>query len=301
MKGGRETTRRHREGIELGNQESNSVEEGEPRREAQVEKPKGRLALIANRANSAGRAAQESASSLTQSASLLSLFDKAFAGSGVIADKQVKNLREKNPNKSTVELVSKLERRFLSEVTAIGAATGGTAAVPGVGTVAALGTAVGDTTAFMGLTAVHVQSVARLLEVDVADSDHERALVLAVLLGGSSSGAVSKAAERTGAHWGKLATKKVPTSSIKQLNKVLGRNFVTKYGSKQGILVIGKIAPFGFGAAIGTGGNHLFGRGAVKATRITFADVLKEMKTVSADVHEFLEAEVLDEQRHKED
>lgn len=202
MKDGRKSTSRRPEGIEIGNQELDSAEPEEPGGDEQVEKSKGRLALIADRANAAGPASQQSVSSLTQSASLLSLFDKAFAGSGVIADKQVKSLREKNPGKSPVELVSKLERRFLSEVTTIGAATGGTAAVPGVGTVAALGTAVGATTAFMGLTAVHVQSVARLLEVDVAESDHERALVLAVLLCGSSSGAVSNAAERTGAHWG---------------------------------------------------------------------------------------------------
>lgn len=122
----------------MGNQESRGSEQGDSEQAAPSEKSRGRLAVLADRANSAGKAAQQSASSIAQSASLLSLFDKAFAGSGVLADKQVKNLREKNPDKSPVELVSKLERRFLSEVTAIGAATGGTAAVPGVGTVAAL-------------------------------------------------------------------------------------------------------------------------------------------------------------------
>jgi hypothetical protein len=41
---------------------------------------------------------------------------------------------------------------------------------------------------------------------------------------------------------------------------VLGPRFITKYGTKQGALVLGKQIPFGIGAVIGGGGNHVFGR-----------------------------------------
>jgi hypothetical protein len=41
--------------------------------------------------------------------------------------------------------------------------------------------------------------------------------------------------------------------------------FVTKYGTKQGVLVLGKQIPFFIGVGIGAGGNHLFGWFVIKA------------------------------------
>mgnify|MGYP001814365270 CR=1 FL=1 len=71
---------------------------------------------------------------------------------------------------------------------------------------------------------------------------------------------INKAAGRTGAHWGRTAVNNIPISTIRQVNKILGLNFVTKYGTKQGILVLGKAVPFRIGAAIDAGGNYAFGR-----------------------------------------
>ncbi len=34
-------------------------------------------------------------------------------------------------------------------------------------------------------------------------------------------------------------------ATLRQINSVLGKNFVTKYGTKQGIIVLGRVAPFG--------------------------------------------------------
>lgn len=56
------------------------------------------------------------------------------------------------------------------------------------------------------------------------------------------------------------------------MNKVLGKNFVTKYGTKQGILVLGKSIPFGIGAAIGAGGNLVLGNMTVRAARHAFGE-----------------------------
>jgi hypothetical protein len=65
-------------------------------------------------------------------------------------------------------------------------------------------------------------------------------------------------------------TEAIPTSTITKVNKVLGRWFVTKYGTKQGIVVIGRLAPFGIGAGIGGAGNALFGRTVVAGARRAF-------------------------------
>jgi hypothetical protein len=77
------------------------------------------------------------------------------------------------------------------------------------------------------------------------------------LSSGWSSGAdaIPKIAERTGQHWAKQIVAKVPTSKLLQINKELGRNFITKYGTKQGIIVLGMAVPFGIGAVIGGGAS----------------------------------------------
>lgn len=51
---------------------------------------------------------------------------------------------------------------------------------------------------------------------------------------------------------------------------VLGKNFITKYGTKQGIIVLGRVAPFGIGAVIGGGANAALAALAVRAARRAF-------------------------------
>ncbi len=57
---------------------------------------------------------------------------------------------------------------------------------------------------------------------------------------------------------------------INDMNKKLGPRFITKWGTKQGVLVLGREIPFGIGAGIGAGGNFLVARGSVQAARRAF-------------------------------
>jgi hypothetical protein len=59
-------------------------------------------------------------------------------------------------------------------------------------------------------------------------------------------------------------------STLNQINSVLGRNFVTKYGTKQGVIVLGRVVPFGIGAVIGGGANATVAALAVRAARRAF-------------------------------
>ncbi|HEX5568366.1 MAG TPA: hypothetical protein VFY14_15825, partial [Streptomyces sp.] len=74
----------------------------------------------------------------------------------------------------------------------------------------------------------------------------------------------------TGQHWGRQIVAKVPAETLRQVNKILGRNFITKYGTKQGIIVLGRVAPFGIGAVIGGGANAAIATLTVKASRRAF-------------------------------
>lgn len=163
-----------------------------------------------------------------------------------------------------------LGREFLSAVTTAGAAAGGAAAAPGIGTALAAAANIGVLVGFFGAAALYVLALAELHGLRVDDVERRRTLLLAVLLGDSGAQVVRQAAERTGKHWGRWAAANAPRETIRAINSVLGRNFVTVYGTKQGILVIGRAAPFGIGAVIGGGGNLILGRGIIAAAGRAF-------------------------------
>jgi hypothetical protein len=62
---------------------------------------------------------------------------------------------------------------------------------------------------------------------------------------------VEKMTGRTGQHWADLLPEAIPLTSITAINKALGRWFFRRYAHKQGVLALGRLAPFGIGAAIG--------------------------------------------------
>lgn len=76
--------------------------------------------------------------------------------------------------------------------------------------------------------------------------------------------------ERTGQHWARQLVSGIPMAKINAVNKVLGHNFVTKTGTKQGIVVLGRVIPFGIGAVIGGTANGLFGQGIITASNRAF-------------------------------
>lgn len=211
----------------------------------------------------------ETAQAQDDDGALMRTLDASLGQAEKLVAMRIDRLRRQYPDADDAVLLKKLERTFLSSVTSSGAAIGATATVPGVGTAASVAAAAGDATFFLTAAATHVLSVARLRGLDIDNFEHQKALVMMVLLGGSSSSIVTKVAERTGLHWGTKAAKAVPLSTIKSLNKMLGPYFVTRFGTQRGILVLGRAAPMGVGAAIGGGGNYLVAKSITKATVTT--------------------------------
>ncbi|GAA3489600.1 hypothetical protein [Streptomyces cremeus] len=201
---------------------------------------------------------------------VLALLDKAIAAQSLLVHKNIARARQRNPDATPEQVIRALERMYVSALTGTGAAVGGTAAAPGVGTGVALAMSAGEVFSSLELSALYALSVAEVHGVPIDEIERRRTIVLGVMLGGSGSATINKAAGRTGAHWGRQVVAKVPAETLKQINKVLGRNFVTKYGTKQGIIVLGRVAPFGIGAAIGGGANAAMASLAVRSARRAF-------------------------------
>lgn len=210
--------------------------------------------------------------------SIEELFEKAFIPAKEVAVAQVARIRERNPQINQKELMKKLERRYISEVISSGTTSGAAAAaVPGVGTLATHGMTMGGAGVFLTSTIVYVYSMLQSVNAQLEDIDHERALVLTILAGGPASQTVSKIAERVGGHWSKKLLKKIPGSALKPINRLLGQNFVTKVGRKQGIVILGEVIPIGIGAVIGGSLSFAMGKGMIKATRATLVDMLENV------------------------
>ncbi|MDT7597381.1 MAG: hypothetical protein QOJ06_2927 [Pseudonocardiales bacterium] len=182
----------------------------------------------------------------------------------------VDRLRRARPLASPAEIITVLEKQYLATVTGTGAAVGGAAVAPGIGTVAALALTGGETALFLETTALFALAVAEVHGIRVEEVERRRTLVLAVALGDSGAMLVEKMAGRGGQQWGALLPEAIPMSSITAINKTLGRWFFTRYGRKQGVLALGRIAPFGIGVAIGAVGNRAFGRVVVDTSRRVF-------------------------------
>ena len=201
---------------------------------------------------------------------LLRGVEKAINMQQAPAARYLTRLRQSQPNASPAQIIAVLEKRYLATVTGAGAAAGGVAAAPAVGTAAALALSGAETVFFFEATALFALAVAEVHGIRIADVERRRTLLLAIVLGDNGAMLVEKMTGRTDQHWAELLPETIPVSSISAINKTLSRWFVKRYGRRQGILAIGRLAPLGIGAAIGAGGNYAFGRTVVTTSRRVF-------------------------------
>ena len=201
---------------------------------------------------------------------VLDLVHKAIDLQSPLVRKNLVRARQRNPEATPAEVIRNLERMYVTALTGTGAAVGGAAAAPGVGTGVALALSAGEALSSLELSALFALSIAEVHGVPIDEIERRRTIVLGILLGGSGSATITKVAERTGQHWGRQIVAKVPLEVLRQINGVLGVNFITKYGTKQGIIVLGRVAPFGIGALIGGGANAAVAALTVRAGRRAF-------------------------------
>jgi len=201
---------------------------------------------------------------------VLDLLDKAIEIQSPLVHKNIARARRRNPEATPAQVIRNLERMYVSALTGTGAAVGGVAAAPGVGTGVALALSAGEAFSSLELSALFALSIAEVHGVRLDEVERRRTIVLGILLGGTGSATIAKVADRTGQHWGRQVVASVPAVTLRQINKVLGKNFITKYGTKQGIVVLSRVAPFGIGAVIGAGANAALATVTVKAARRAF-------------------------------
>lgn len=197
-----------------------------------------------------------------------------------LAAKNIDRLRRVHPEATPKQLVRKLNGTYLSAITVSGGAAGAAGLVPGAG----VPTALADVLLFTEATVLYTLSRAEVHGLHPGDHERRKLLTYTVLLGDSGVAALNKAIPKTGGHWAKKIVEGIPMTAINKANKILGPRFITKYGTKQGVLVLSKQVPLGVGALLGGGGNHLFGRMTLKSADKIFGAPPEEWPETGTDV-----------------
>jgi hypothetical protein len=209
----------------------------------------------------------------TMSARVLSqILERSTRAQAPAVKAYVARLRRSNPGATPAEIVTKLEKRYLAAVMASGAAVGSAAAFPGIGTLAALSAVAGETLVFLEATAVFALAVADVHGIPLEQRERRRTLVLGVLVGDESKGAVADllGSGRTSGAWLTEGAEVLPLPALSQLNTRLMRYFVKRYTIKRSAMAFGKMLPVGIGAAVGGGGNRMMGKKIVNNARTAF-------------------------------
>jgi hypothetical protein len=201
---------------------------------------------------------------------LLALLDSALALQVPLVERHIGRLRRNRPDAPPVAILKRLNREFRATTVSAGLGVGAVAASPRVSRRLALSLSGAEVVGYFNAAALYVLSRAELHGTSVDDIEGRRTLVMAIMLGEAGAKSVERVAERTGQHWARQLVKKIPQHKIKAVNDVLGRHFVTKYGTKEGIVVLGRVVPFGIGAVIGGTANAFSSQAIIKAADRAF-------------------------------
>lgn len=163
--------------------------------------------------------------------------------------------------------VRSIGRRFRRELTAVGAATGAVAATPGLGTGAAASALVADV-GWLALRATDlIMAIGAANGHTEATVEERRAWVLSVLAFGESAadefaGLVQavdielvpdgdQLREGLGRAAGLASGDALTVDTLRRVNASLANQVAVRYGSRRGAVALGKLLPFGIGAAWG--------------------------------------------------
>ena len=173
---------------------------------------------------------------------------------------EVRDLQKKFPNKTKHELANAFANRFRKKYTSVGIVSGLPSVIPGIGTVTQIGveavTVSGDLALMLRWMASTCYGVGLIYDQDIKNGfDQEFVNVLGIWCGQIKSEEM-----RTEEIVTKVATiqfkKNISSKMLLTLNKRIGTTIFTKYGTKRGGIVLGKLIPFGIGALVGGSFNY---------------------------------------------
>lgn len=191
----------------------------------------------------------------------------------------VDKLKRKYPSTPDCDLARKVVDSATRRLTGVGVVASLPSAVPGLGTAVQAGATLtsftGETWLILRNLAAMQFTVAGLTGHDIYNAEREEELMI---VWGIETGAIVPAKEATKRVGTKIAikqfNKRVSGSFLNRINRKLGTTVLTKWGTKRGGVALGRLIPFGVGAAVGGGMNYLVARSFGEACLKYYCEML---------------------------
>ena len=216
--------------------------------------------------------------------------DKAIAIPAALIEERVARMRRDRPGADAAELVEMAGARFRRDAGLSSGAVGASAAIPAIGTGAAAALTVGQSAAFIASAVTYVLTVAEIQGVHVVDTERRRALVLSALLGKEGSEAVQGQLGLSSMFWAAQLLMQMPLPSVKSINAHLIKRVAKRSAAKGGALALGRLLPFGIGAAIGWSGGRALANQVIEGAQAALGPQLALSDYVDSSHVEVIEA-----------
>ena len=156
------------------------------------------------------------------------------------------------------ERIDALTKSFQRELGAAGAAAGAAAAAPGVGAIATLASVTAELAWFTARAGDLILTIAALHGRPDPTVDERRAWVLAVLLYGSSArDEFARTLNEASVGLAPTVGRQIPVTTLQTANRMMSRLVVRRYGTRRGLVALGRALPIGIGAVIGGSANYV--------------------------------------------
>ena len=154
--------------------------------------------------------------------------------------------------------IASITASFARELGVAGAAAGAAAAAPMVGTAATLASTGAELAWFTGRAGDLILTIAAIHGRPDPTVDERRAWVLAVLLYGSSArDEFARTVQQASAGVVPGLDRQIPVATLQTANRLMSKMFIRRYGTRRGLVALGRALPIGIGAAIGGTANYL--------------------------------------------
>ena len=225
-----------------------------------------------------------------RSTALERALDKAIAIPASRIEERVARMRRDRPGADAAELVEMAASRFRRDAGLSSGAVGASAAIPAISTGAAAALTVGQSAAFIASAVTYVLTVAEIQGVHVVDTERRRALVLSALLGKEGSEAVQGQLGLSSMFWAAQLLMQMPLPSVKSINARLIKRVAKRSAAKGGALALGRLLPFGIGAAIGWSGGRALANQVIEGAQAALGPQLALSDYVDSSHVEVIEA-----------
>lgn len=173
---------------------------------------------------------------------------------------EIEELRNSYPKLNNNELSKKYSKKITKNYTSVGVASALPSVIPGIGTIGQIAiegtTVTADLTLMLRMMAKICYGIGVINNKDMEQGFNQDFIYILGIWSGVII-SVKVATEKIGT---KIAiaqfNRNVSGQMLQRINRRVGTTILTKWGTKRGGIALGKLIPFGVGAAVGGGFNY---------------------------------------------